>query len=88
VTDVRNHRFTYLQTREPTMPKMKSHSGTSKRVKVTGSGKLVRLHTRRKAGAAFASTPVRGSRKNRRRHAGIVELAPSDTKRAKRLLGL
>ena len=24
------------------MPKMKSHSGTSKRVKVTGSGKIVR----------------------------------------------
>ena len=26
---------------EPTMPKMKSHSGTKKRVKVTGSGKLM-----------------------------------------------
>ena len=69
------------------MPKMKTHSGTSKRVKVTGSGKLVRLKARRKSGAAFASTPVRGSRKDRRRHAGSVEVAQSDTKRAKRLLG-
>jgi large subunit ribosomal protein L35 len=69
------------------MPKMKRHSGTSKRVKVTGSGKLRRLQTRRKAGAAFASTPIKGSRKARRRHAGAVEIAPSDQKRVKRLLG-
>ena len=68
------------------MPKMKSHSGTSKRVKVTGSGKLRRLHAHRKAGAAFASTPMRG-RKHRRRHAGTVDISPSDTKRIKKLLG-
>ncbi len=69
------------------MPKMKSHSGMKKRVKITGSGKLVRLRARRKAGAAFASTPIRGSRKHRRRHAGAVEFAKSDTKQVKRLLG-
>ncbi len=69
------------------MPKMKSHSGTSKRVKITGSGKLVRLRTRRKAGAAFASTPIGGSRKHRRRHAGTVEVAKSDVKQVKKLLG-
>ncbi len=69
------------------MPKMKSHSGTSKRIKATGSGKLVRLRAGRKAGAAFASTPIRGSRKNRRRHAGTVDVAKSDLKRAKQLLG-
>jgi large subunit ribosomal protein L35 len=69
------------------MPKMKRHSGTSKRFKTTGTGKLVRLRARRKAGAAFASTPIKGSRKNRRRHAGTVEVAGSDLKRAKRLLG-
>ncbi|HEY7042082.1 MAG TPA: bL35 family ribosomal protein [Nocardioidaceae bacterium] len=66
---------------------MKRHSGMSKRIKATGSGKLVRLRARRKAGAAFASTPIRGSRKNRRRHAGTVEVASSDTKQVKRLLG-
>ncbi|MGI8577704.1 MAG: large ribosomal subunit protein bL35 [Nocardioidaceae bacterium] len=69
------------------MPKMKSHSGTSKRIKVTGSGKLVRLQSRRKAGAAFASTPIKGSRKDRRRHAGTVDVAASDAKKVKRLLG-
>jgi large subunit ribosomal protein L35 len=69
------------------MPKMKSHSGTSKRVKRTGSGKLVRLQTRRKAGAAFASTPIRGSRRLRRRHAGTVDVAANDVKKVKRLLG-
>ncbi len=70
------------------MPKMKTHSGTSKRVKKTGSGKLLRLQTRRKSGAAFASTPIRGSRKHHRRHAGTVEVANSDKKQVKRLLGL
>ncbi|MEJ7629253.1 MAG: bL35 family ribosomal protein [Nocardioidaceae bacterium] len=70
------------------MPKMKSHSGVSKRVKVTGSGKLVHYRSRRKAGAAFASTPIKGSRKARRTHAGTTEIDASDRRRIKRLLGL
>ena len=69
------------------MPKMKSHSGMRKRVKVTGSGKVMRLRARRKSGAAFASTPVQGSRKNRRRHSGAVEVAKSDAKTVRKLLG-
>ena len=69
------------------MPKMKPHSGTSKRIKMTGSGKLMRLQTRRKAGAAFASTPIRGSRKDRRRHAGSVDVSKADRKTVRRLLG-
>jgi len=69
------------------MPKMKSHSGTRKRVKVTGSGKLVHYRARRKAGAAFASTPIKGSRKQRRMHAGTVEIDGADKRRIKRLLG-
>ena len=69
------------------MPKMKPHSGAGKRFKRTGSGKLMRLQTRRKAGAAFASTPIRGSRKNRRRHAGSVDVSKADTKAVKSLLG-
>jgi large subunit ribosomal protein L35 len=68
------------------MPKNKTHSGASKRFKVTGSGKIRRLQARRKAGAAFASTPIRSSRK-RRRQAGTVEVAPADLKRAKKMLG-
>jgi large subunit ribosomal protein L35 len=69
------------------MPKMKTHSGTKDRVKVTGSGKLRRLRARRKAGAAFASTPITGSRKNRRRRAGTTDVSKADAKKVKRLLG-
>jgi large subunit ribosomal protein L35 len=69
------------------MPKMKSHSGAKKRIKVTGSGKLRHFRSRRKAGAAFASTPIKGSRKYRRRHAGTAEVSTADSKRIRRLLG-
>ncbi len=69
------------------MPKMKSHSGSSKRFKVTGSGKIQRLQAGRKSGAAFASAPTTGSRKKHRRNAGLVELDKADVKRVKRLLG-
>ncbi len=69
------------------MPKMKSHSGTSKRFKITGSGKIQRLQAGRKSGAAFASAPTTGSRKKHRRNAGLVELDKADVKRVKRLLG-
>ncbi len=68
------------------MPKMKSHSGTKDRFKTTGSGKLRRLSARRKAGAAFASTPLRG-RKDRRKHAGTRAVSTADAKRVRRLLG-
>jgi large subunit ribosomal protein L35 len=69
------------------MPKMKTHSGASKRFKVTGSGKVRRLKTKRKSGAAFASSPTTGSRRKHRRHAGSVEVAKADTKRVKKMLG-
>ncbi|MGH3505760.1 MAG: large ribosomal subunit protein bL35 [Nocardioidaceae bacterium] len=68
------------------MPKMKSHSGTKDRVKVTGSGKLRRMKAGRKAGAAFASTPMRG-RKHRRRRSGTAEVSKADSKQIRRLLG-
>ncbi len=69
------------------MPKNKTHSGTSKRFKVTGSGKILRLQASRKSGAAFASAPTTGSRRKHRRNAGQVELDQADAKRVKRLLG-
>jgi large subunit ribosomal protein L35 len=69
------------------MPKNKTHSGTSKRFKVTGSGKVMRLQAGRKSGAAFASQPTTGSRKKQRRNAGMVELEKADVSRVKKLLG-
>jgi large subunit ribosomal protein L35 len=63
------------------MPKNKSHSGMSKRVKVTGSGKL----RRQKAGMRHLLE--RKSSKETRRLAGTVEVAPADTRRVRKLLG-
>lgn len=68
------------------MPKMKSHTGMAKRVRVTSGGKVVRQRAGRRAGAAFASTPVRSSR-HKRRLAGTVDVSKADTKRIKKLLG-
>jgi large subunit ribosomal protein L35 len=68
------------------MPKNKTRGAASKRIKVTKSGKLRRLHAHRKAGAAFASTPLRG-RKTRRMHSGTTDVSPADAKRARRMLG-
>ncbi|WP_159810343.1 50S ribosomal protein L35 [Cellulomonas citrea] len=63
------------------MPKNKTHSGTKKRVRVTGSGKLMRERT-----GARHLLEHKSSRRTRRL-AGDVVLAPSDTKKAKKLLG-
>jgi large subunit ribosomal protein L35 len=68
------------------VPKFKSHSGMSKRVKVTGSGRLLREQAGRKSGASFASQPLRSSRK-RRRLAGDVALSGADRRRARKMLG-
>ncbi len=69
------------------MPKSKTHSGSSKRFKVTGSGKIRRLQARRKSGAAFASAPTTGSRRKHRRNQGMVDVDRADVKRVKKLLG-
>ncbi len=63
------------------MPKNKSHSGTSKRFKITGSGKILRQRAGRRH--LFERKPSTLTR----RLAGTVEVAPADTKRVKRLLG-
>ena len=68
------------------MPKFKPNGAASKRIKVTKSGKLRRLHAHRKSGAAFASTPVRGSGYHRR-HAGTTDVAQADTGRLRKMLG-
>jgi len=63
------------------MPKMKSHSGTSKRVKITGSGKIVR----QKAGKRHNLEKKPST--TTRRMSGVVEVAPADRKKVKKLLG-
>ncbi|HEX6516870.1 MAG TPA: 50S ribosomal protein L35 [Nocardioidaceae bacterium] len=63
------------------MPKMKTHSGASKRVKVTGSGKL----RREKAGRRHLLE--RKPSTLTRRLAGTTDVSKADTKKVKKLLG-
>jgi large subunit ribosomal protein L35 len=63
------------------MPKMKTHSGAKKRFKVTATGKV--MH--HKAGMMHRNEVKPSSQT--RRLTGNTELAPGDTKKAKRLLG-
>jgi large subunit ribosomal protein L35 len=64
------------------MPKNKTHSGTSKRVKITGSGKLRRQKANRRHYLEHKSST------RTRRLDGTTDFAPSETKRIKRLLGI
>ncbi|GAB3940309.1 50S ribosomal protein L35 [Corynebacterium tapiri] len=61
--------------------KQKTHKGTAKRIKVTGSGKL----RREQAGKRHLMEAM--SSKRRRNLKGTEAVAPADVKRAKRLLG-
>jgi large subunit ribosomal protein L35 len=63
------------------MPKMKSHTGMGKRVKVTGSGKIVK----QKAGLRHHLEVKPSSRT--RRLSGTEEVAKVDAPRIKKLLG-
>jgi large subunit ribosomal protein L35 len=63
------------------VPKMKSHSGAKKRIKVTGSGKLMR----RQSGKGHYRL-AKGKDSFRRRE-GMEELAPGDAKIIKKQLG-
>ncbi|MFV2013081.1 MULTISPECIES: 50S ribosomal protein L35 [unclassified Micromonospora] len=63
------------------MPKMKSHTGMGKRVKVTGRGKIL-------AEQAGKRHLLEGKSSTRtRRLTGTVEVSPADVKRIKKLLG-
>jgi large subunit ribosomal protein L35 len=64
------------------MPKNKTHSGSKKRFRVTGSGKLMREQTN-----ARHYLEAKSSRRTRRLAADVA-VAPADTKRIKRLLGI
>jgi len=63
------------------MPKMKTHSGATKRFRLTGSGKIMR----RRAGMNHLLEHK--SSRVTRRLGSEVTLAPSDVKGIKKLLG-
>ncbi len=63
------------------MPKFKPHTGTGKRVKVTGKGRLLI----QQAGLRHR-LEVKSSRETRRL-TGTVEVSRGDAKRVKKLLG-
>jgi large subunit ribosomal protein L35 len=62
------------------MPKMKTHSGASKRFRLTGSGKVLRRRANRRHLFEHKSSRVT------RRLAGDVTVAPADVKKIKKLL--
>ncbi len=63
------------------MPKMKSHTGMGKRVKVTGRGKILSQQ------AGLRHKLEKKPSTHTRRLTGTVEVSSVDTKRIKKLLG-
>ena len=63
------------------MPKMKTHSGASKRFRLTGTGKVMRRRANRQH--LFEHKPSTRTR----RLANDVVVSPADSKKMKRLLG-
>jgi large subunit ribosomal protein L35 len=63
------------------MPKMKTHSGASRRFRLTGTGKVMRRRANRRHLLEHKSST------RTRRLAKEVVLSPADTKKMKRLLG-
>ena len=64
------------------MPKQKTHKGTAKRVKVTGTGKLVHEQANNQHKFEYKSS----NRKRRLDRDQVV--SPSDAKKLKKLLGI
>ncbi|MCW2687135.1 MAG: ribosomal protein [Mycobacterium sp.] len=62
------------------MPKAKTHSGASKRFRITGSGKIVRQKANRRHLLEHKAT------KRTRRLEGRTVVSPSDAKRVKKML--
>ena len=63
------------------MPKFKPHTGTGKRVKVTGKGKLLTEQVGKRHRLEGKSSHVT------RRMTGTVQVAKSDVRRIRKLLG-
>ena len=64
------------------MPKQKTHKGTAKRVRVTGTGKLMREQANNQHKFEVKSSA------RKRRVSGTGVLSPADAPRMKKLLGL
>ncbi len=64
------------------MPKQKTHKGTAKRVRVTGTGKLMREQANNQHKFEYKSST------RKRRLDQDQALSPADTKKIKKLLGL
>jgi large subunit ribosomal protein L35 len=69
------------EERAKTMPKMKSHSGSSKRFKLTGSGKLRRQKANRRHYLEHKPSTLT------RRLEGTENVSKADRKRVRKLLG-
>ncbi|MFE2726917.1 50S ribosomal protein L35 [Kitasatospora sp. NPDC059327] len=63
------------------MPKQKTHSGASKRFKISGSGKVLRERAGRRHYLEHKPSTLT------RKLAGTVVVAPADAKKIKKLLG-
>ena len=63
------------------MPKQKTHSGASKRFRVTGSGKIRRQKTGMRHNLEHKASKVT------RRLSGTTEVSKADTARVKKMLG-
>jgi len=63
------------------MPKMKTHRGMAKRVKVTGSGRL------RRSQASRGHNYLAKGKDTFRRRRNDADLAPGDAKNTQRMLG-
>ena len=63
------------------MPKNKTHSGASKRFRVTGSGKILREKTGKRHNLEKKPSKVT------RRMSGTTEVSKADTAKVKKLLG-
>ena len=63
------------------MPKNKTHSGTAKRIKVTGSGKLMRQQTGLRHRLEVKSS------KETRDLSGLVAVNKADVRRVRKMLG-
>ena len=64
------------------MPKIKTHKGLAKRIKVTKNGKIKRM----KAGRGHLMTSKNGKRKLRLRKSGLV--SGVEERKIKRMLGI
>ncbi len=81
LTELTNTSTTADEGDTGTMPKNKTHSGSKKRFRITGSGKVMREQANRRH--LFEHKPSTRTR----RLALDVRVAPADVKRIKRLLG-